>query len=968
MSSCDDDRLPACRSLPVEGNSPLTLADPDAVWLVQSGQVHLFAAQLRGAEPSAPRIYLLSAQAGEALLGIDLGRGDVSFTVLAIGVPGTRLTRLSLAELRARALDPATAASSQRLLEQWIDRLSAAISRQAPPRNSRSLPLHGETTLAHGEAAHAPIDLIWVEQLAGESLFAGNGWLRLRSGEGPLPLSRAAWLRADGASELATTDTANAIAQENAWRGLQRFHRIALDWMALHFEREEHATVRRLAARSEADRLAFQRGLASLSAAFQPRRSLGRLAGPDPAGPLLAACRLIGRAQSIGFRAPPAHDAAGSGGDLLRAIARLSRVRYRQVALSGRWWGRDNGALLGFLRESGRPVALLPRTTGGYELADPTTGTSAQITAEVASSLARRGYTFYRQFPDRKLGLIDLLRFDPGGIGFDRLRLILVGALGGIVGLAAPLATGILFDRVVPAADRGQLAQLALALLTSAFAAGAFQVTRALASLRLESKLSAALQAAVWDRLLGLPVPFFRAFSSGDLAVRAMGIDTIRQALAGIVSSSLLTAIFSIFSFGLLFWFDTRLGLVAALLLLVAIGLTVLASLQQLPYLRLLAHQRGRLAGLVLQLLSGIAKIRVAGAEQRAFAVWAQAFGQQAGLERRAGTVAIGLEMVRSALPIVGLLAIFAVVAWKRSAGLSTGAFLAFNAAFAQVMAAVLGLSAAVTDALEVIPVYERARPILETLPEDDVARVDPGELNGEVELSHVTFRYRPDGPVVLNDVSLRVAPGQFVALVGPSGSGKSTILRLLLGFDTPESGSVRYDAQDLAGLDPRAVRYQIGVVLQSGRLMSGDLYTNIVGSTGLTLSDAWQAARLAGLDEEIRRMPMGMHTVVSEGASTLSGGQRQRLLIARALVNRPRILLFDEATSALDNQAQATISRSLAGLRATRIVIAHRLSTVREADCIYVVQTGRIVQQGRYDALMQEGGPFAELARRQII
>jgi ATP-binding cassette subfamily C protein len=215
--------------------------------------------------------------------------------------------------------------------------------------------------------------------------------------------------------------------------------------------------------------------------------------------------------------------------------------------------------------------------------------------------------------------------------------------------------------------------------------------------------------------------------------------------------------------------------------------------------------------------------------------------------------------------------------------------------------------------------------------------------------------------------VSLQCRPGEFVALVGPSGSGKSTLLRLLLGFEAPEAGAIRYDRRDLAALDARAVRRQIGTMLQNGRLLAGDIFTNIVGASTLTLEDAWAAARLAGLDEDIRQLPMGMHTVLSDGASTLSGGQRQRLLIARAIVHKPRLLFFDEATSALDNRTQEIVGESLERLAVTRLVIAHRLSTIQKADRIYVLERGRIVESGTYRELMQRRGVFAALARRQL-
>jgi ATP-binding cassette subfamily C protein len=280
-------------------------------------------------------------------------------------------------------------------------------------------------------------------------------------------------------------------------------------------------------------------------------------------------------------------------------------------------------------------------------------------------------------------------------------------------------------------------------------------------------------------------------------------------------------------------------------------------------------------------------------------------------------------------VPTLASLVIFAVVAYGPSSDLKTGPFLAFNLAFTQFLVAMLTLGAVSVSVLSIIPTFQQIRPILDAEPEVDERKSPPGELSGNIEVSHVSFRYSEDTPLVLNDISLHIRPGDFVALVGASGSGKSTLLRLLLGFDIPESGEVFYDGQALSGLDLRAIRQQIGVVLQNARIMSGDIYTNIVSSSShLTLDDAWNAAAMAGFDGDIREMPMGMQTIISEGGGNLSGGQRQRLLIARALANKPRILFFDEATSALDNQTQEIVSCSLENLRVTRVVIAHRLST----------------------------------------
>jgi ATP-binding cassette subfamily C protein len=324
----------------------------------------------------------------------------------------------------------------------------------------------------------------------------------------------------------------------------------------------------------------------------------------------------------------------------------------------------------------------------------------------------------------------------------------------------------------------------------------------------------------------------------------------------------------------------------------------------------------------------------------------------------------------RQIWPVISAAIIYYCGITAMSAGdraLSTGSFLAFMTIFNQVMGAALSAATSAQLLLSVVPLYERAKPILQALPEVDRAKASPGELRGAIEVSQLTFRYTPDGPAILNQLNIKIEPGESVAIVGPSGCGKSTLFRLLLAFEKPETGAVYYDGQDLAGLDVRSVREQIGTVLQSAKIGTGTMLSLILGSTPLTIADAWDAARMTGLDKDIEAMPMGMHTAISEGGGTLSGGQRQRLMIAAAIVNRPRILFFDEATSALDNQTQAIVTRSLESLRATRIVIAHRLSTVINADRILVLEHGSVIQSGTYEELVSQPGPFRELAVRQL-
>jgi NHLM bacteriocin system ABC transporter ATP-binding protein len=480
-----------------------------------------------------------------------------------------------------------------------------------------------------------------------------------------------------------------------------------------------------------------------------------------------------------------------------------------------------------------------------------------------------------------------------------------------------------------------------------------------------------AVQAAVWDRVLKLPVSFFRQFTAGDLATRINGINTIRQALSGATVTTILAGIFSIFNYFLLFHYSTQLAMIASVLVFIAISVVFVIGLIKLRYERLISEANGKLTGTVFEYLTGIAKIRVSAAENQAFFNWSTRFTYLRTLRFKALHLANIEKVFFSGYSVLTTAVLFStmgmILTSSSNTSISTGEFIAFNAAFGLFFGGIMSLSRTALSLLNLVPIYERVKPILQSIPEVSESKIKLDDLRGWIEVSKLNFCYTQDIPII-NNISFTIQPGEFVALVGPSGSGKSTLLRLLLGFEKASSGSIKYDTHDISELDLNTLRRQLGVVLQSGQLITGDIYSNITGSSSLSIDEAWEAARMVGLEEDIRQMPMGMQTLISEGASTLSVGQRQRILIARAIITRPRVLFFDEATSALDNKTQATVSKSLETLKASRITIAHRLSTIINADHILVMDQGKIVQRGHYQQLINEKGLFQDLVKRQMI
>lgn len=710
------------------------------------------------------------------------------------------------------------------------------------------------------------------------------------------------------------------------------------------------------AVRAQADRTL----LASIG-----KRSAGRTTAAD-ADATYAACRLVAGAAGIALAEPAQNGTESERLDPVERVALASRVRTRGVRLEDGWWRDDVGPLVGHRTLSGAPVALLWRR-GGYVAVHPGTGRETPVEKANAEEFEPRAVMFYRPLPERRLSPLRLLRFCLQGTRRDLTGLLLAGLVTVALGALVPVATGKVLGEFVPKAQTGLIVQVCLAVMLSSVVAAAFMLMQNLTILRLEGRIEATLQPAVWDRLLRLPTKFFTERSTGELASAAMGISSIRRLLAGVGPTVAQSVTVGAMNLGLLLWYSVPMALAAIGMLVVVAGVFLALGLWQVRWQRRLVKLTNKLNNQAFQTLRGLPKLRVAAAENYAYAAWAERFAHSRELQQRAGRIK-NLNAVLGAvyLPLCTLL-MFMLLAGPARGSMSAAEFLTFNASVTMLLTSVTQLTGSFVSAVAALPLFEEIRPVLDATPEVRTASTRPGPLSGAIEARRLSFRYTDDGPLVLDDVSFEVRPGEFVAVVGPSGCGKSTLLRLLIGFDRPLSGSVLYDGQDLAALDQSAVRRQCGVVLQHAQPFTGSILDVICGTEPYTPEEAMAAAGMAGLAEDIKRMPMGLHTIVS-GSGAVSGGQRQRLMIAQALIRRPRILFFDEATSALDNETQRTVIESTKALNATRIVIAHRLSTVLDADRVIVMEDGKVAQQGPPAQLLAEtGGRLHELVRRQL-
>ncbi|WGV23389.1 NHLP bacteriocin export ABC transporter permease/ATPase subunit [Halotia branconii] len=937
---------PSSKISSVQANEPVLLNNPETFWIVQSGTLAVFATQVKNASLEKHRHYLFHVGAGEALFSTS---GEWGFVVVAIAP--TKLCQMSMADLESVAL-----------LEGWIYHLGQFLSAQqtilTTPLSQVSV-FERDFSLSPGETLQQTT-LVWVKLQQGSTRWMGIAELTINSTSPVFPLTPAMWLEADNAVTgqiLPTTDLENS---EELLAGLARLHTYFFHYFSLLANKE--AEFRQFQEREQFNQQVIEAALSDLAAVLQPQQEAVFF---QEGSPLLVAVGAVGRSLGIEIR-PPIED-LNSIKDPIAAIARASQIRIRRITLTNDWWQQDLGPLLAYTQLENHPVALLPTENQSYLVFDPTAQTRTPLNASVAKTLKDVAYVLYRPLPKVVNNAIELLQFGVKGYEKDMINIAIVGIMGTLLGMIAPQATIILINSAIPDSDRALLWQIGLVLLAAAFGQLAFQIAQGIITLRVESATDSALQPAIWDRLLRLSPGFFRQYASGDLVNRVMAVRQIHEKLSGATQRTLLSGVFALFNLALMFVYSWQLALVGVSLAIAAAVVTAVSNFLLVRKSQKQQELDGAIQGLTVQLINGVAKLRVAMAEERAFAAWAKKYSQQIRLKASWQQVKDGVSIFNEALPLISTLLLFGFVMLVMQTKLNLGTFVAFNYALAIFIKGVIDLSNTVTDILGILPIWERAKPIWRSQPESDSTKANPGELSGRIALNCVSFRYSENKNLILNDVSLHAEPGEFIAIVGPSGSGKSTILRLLLGFETPLTGSVFYDGKDLTELDIQAVRRQLGVVLQNGKIGTGSIFQNITARALVTQEQAWEAARMAGLASDIEQMPMGMHTIISEGGTNLSGGQRQRLLIARSLVSQPKIILMDEATSALDNRTQAIVTASLAKLNATRVVIAHRLSTIRHADRIYVIDAGHVVQVGNFSELIAQSGLFARLVAQQL-
>ena len=651
--------------------------------------------------------------------------------------------------------------------------------------------------------------------------------------------------------------------------------------------------------------------------------------------------------------------------DQLEYLMRPYGIMRRTVKLSKGWYKDAIGAMLGMMKEDGRIVALIPDGLSGYRYHDFKTGKREKVNRQNDSLFSEDAIAFYKPFPAKKLGIPALMQYIVHTLSpSDFILIVLCTFAASLFGMFMPRLNNILFSTVITSASMQLLYAVTIFMVCVSISTMLMGAVKALVSARIKTKMEISVQAATMMRILSLPADFFKEYSSGELFMRAQYINQLCNLLVSAGLSTGLTSLFSLLYVLQIFKYAPGLVIPALAVTGATVLLTILSSLMQMKISKRQMELFGKSTGLSYSLITGVQKIKLSGSEKRAFAKWGNLYAKQAQLSYNPPTFIKLNSVLNMAVSLTGTLVIYYGAVKTQ---LSIADYYAFNTAYGMVSGAFMTLARLALSIAQLKPILEMIKPILDTVPELSADKEVITRLSGSIELNNVSFGYCENMPLVIDDLSLKIRAGQYVAIVGKTGCGKSTLLRLLLGFERPQKGAIYYDGKDLNSIDLKSLRRKMGVVMQNGKLFQGDVYSNIVISAPwLTQKEAWEAAELAGIAEDIRHMPMGMNTLISEGTGGISGGQRQRLMIARAIAPKPKILMFDEATSALDNLTQKKVSESLDTLKCTRIVIAHRLSTIRQCDRIIVLDKGKIIEDGNYQELIDKGGYFARLVERQ--
>lgn len=958
------------QSIPCAGNLPLTLDDPNMVWYIESGSVNLFLVEIRNGVEQSLRQHIMHCDAGIIIPGVipdtNPERDDAKFSVIAKGIAGSVLRRIPISYLNQA--DPTEIAEQ---IDFWVLSFSNLLSRFVTHKPRPTILAEPDTNLDL-EAGTFSVrkGVTWITDMPqGASLFMGviDGFDHSTSGtiEVPMvPLTSVSWLSVFQNTIVECKSTKEVIKQGLLSQALAEFHLLA--FALEHYNRKlalvDDTNLERIrkTSRNAAERISRDKLYNIYDLPVENDLS-------DDETTLFDALRIIGKFEKIVFQLPQR-----SGPSLkpvgLTSILDMSDIRSRRISLvsDDQWWKTDGSSILAYLKENEQPVVLIPGLFGRYWMIDPVKKTKIRLTAKRMSLLQTGAWTFYSPFPNQKVDSAVLFRSARHRSTGNIIRLILAGIPGGIFQIIPALALGITVNIVANGNGEESLYIVSLVVISFGLISALLHILQNKSLMHLKDRATSRIEAAFWDRIMRLPAHDLNIRPTSEIALSAMTFQQIRNSEQLTFIESILSMIFMLPILIYICFIDIYLGLVTLIICAVSLLLTALVRMFQIePHGRVI-HASHKATTRLFQIIEGIVKLRVERAEGSAYAIWARDYRKQKRTEIELGDLEYHSRAFSTTIPFLAVAVLFFLIAIY-SHNTSIGDFLVVFIVFLTFLSVTTRLGESIGSLAVGLKAVDKLRPFLDAIPEVTKGREPVEYLNGDVLFDRVSFRYDTDGPLILDDITIHARPGEFVAIAGESGVGKSTLLNLALGINQPSSGSILYDGRDLRHLNLKQLRRNVGSVPQSLQLHPQDIWDNIAINQDISTTEmVWEATKSARIEDQIKAMPMGLMTFVGTSGFALSGGESQRIAIARSLLGNPRVILLDEATNWLDNNSQAEIMQNLSLLVSTRIVIAHRLSTLEKADRIYVLKAGKVVQTGTYQDLKETEGVFKDLITRQ--
>ncbi len=923
-------------------------------WYVKSGAVDVFLRRNDTSDNDRSLYHFFRVSEGE-LFSTDFSPHEGNWELIARNCSETEVYHCLLPSFKM--LNATESLTLSVLIDEFINKITKVVNFEKIPLNT--IEIVENIDLMQDDTITVSRFINWISLSEGVGYFNGDDGAKLGQDQQCFPLTPHSWVRLSAATDIKVYTTLQILQMDNFWSSLKPYYLHLVYLFLIKIDNEILYNNIILYDKVKNNRLSMKCALGELKDSYDLTHHTSEKV-TNSGDPVFLVCQRLAEYYDLSLRSTSAKLSSHNTFAKFKSIMNHSKIFYRKVYLPNKWEKSEHGPIFGVEEKSQKPVALIATNGKDYQ----------SQTENGYAKLGKYAFAIYRSFNNVILSLKDVVKF---GLAFTRHDIRIIFACFTVTALLAlipPILMQIIFDNIIVTSDRGRLFDIGLVMLVTIVVTGMFEMTKRFTLLRFEAKFDSQIQAAFWARILRLPILFFRQFTPGELVSRITRLIDIRFALSGPLLHLSMNMLFSAMSWLLLFYYSAFAATIVLLFLAVIVGCYILLMRARLRYEKLIVTQQDKLFGMLGEFFTAIAKIHLTGSEFRVFFHWSHAFSVLQENLRKSLKLSSIISSIIDTAPLLAFGIAYAALAWTwyQSNTLSTGYFLAFNAVLAQLVIVIFELLHEVNRIIEQIPCFERAKIFIQTLPEQTEELPDPGDINGNIEISNVSFKYPQMDRWILKNINIHIEPGEYVAIVGPSGSGKSTLIRLLLHFENPTEGGIYFDNNDINQIDMESLRQQMGVVLQNDQLIPGDLYSNIAGANDLSLKEAWNIAEKVDLAEDIRNMPMQMHTMINMEGVGLSGGQRERLLIARAIASQPKILILDEATRALDNKTQKHVITQLNKMKMTRIVIAHRLSTLQDVDRIYVMDQGQIVEFGTYQQLIDNNNLFSRLVKHQTL